>query len=145
MASNLDRYLTHVEAVTGYRRNLARVSKFTRNEPTLLGSQALATHVAAVPPSNIEWGIPTAAGLAAGGLIGAKHGHWLLGAMSGASLFTNVPHLLKAETRGEAFWNIVQTHGGVLASLAMKENKAAGFALGYLAVGIARYIYGGGK
>lgn len=141
--SNLDRYLAHAEGVTGYRRNLARVAKLNGNSSTLLGSQALATHVAAMPAPAIQWGIPTAAGLVAGGIIGYKRGHWLLGAMSGASLFTNVPALLKPATRSEAFWNLAQTHGGVFASLAMKENKVVGFILGSLAVGIARYMYSG--
>ncbi len=143
--SVLDKYLAHAEGVTGYRRNLARMGKLNGNSSTLFGSQALASHVAAMPPPAIQWGIPTAAGLVAGGIIGYKHDHWLLGAMSGASLFTNAPHLLKSETRGEAFWNLAQTHGGVFGSLAMKDNKAAGFVLGWLAIGIARHFYGAGK
>lgn len=128
---NIDRYLTHIDKVTGYRRNLARVERLS-GQP-LAGEHALS----AVP---IEWGVPTAAGFLAGGLLGAQRGHWLLGAISGASILTNAPAALKQETRNEALWNLAQTHGGVFASLLMKENKAFGFALGYLAVGIARYL-----
>lgn len=142
--SNLQQYLKHVEGVTNYRRNLARVSKLTGSAPTLLGSHALATHVQGAAP-KIEWGVGTAAGLVAGGIIGAKHGHWLLGSVSGASVFTNVPALLKPEQRKEAFWNLAQTHAGIFASMAVKDDsagkKTARFLLGYLAVGVVRYLY----
>ncbi len=140
--SQLNKYLTHVEGVTGARRQLARVNQFAGSPQALLGSQTLGDYARAGGPPKIEWGVATAAGVVAGGIIGAKHGHWLLGAMSGGSIFTNAPALLKADTRKEAAWNLAQTHGGVLASLAMKNNQALGFVLGWLAVGAARYFYG---
>lgn len=147
--SRLDTYLQHVQGVTGYRRNLSRVNQLTGENQTLLGSQALATHVHGMEKPRIGVGLHSAAGLAAGGIIGAKHGHWALGAISGFSIFTNAPALLKPETRGEAFWNLAQTHGGVIGALAMKDDsskkKALGFALGYLALGVVRYVYGESK
>lgn len=147
--SSLDKYLQQVQSVTGYRRNLAQLGRVAGNPSSLLGSDALARHVGSMEQPEIPWGITTAAGLVAGGIIGAKHGHWALGAISGGSLFTNVPALLKPALRKEAFWNLAQTHGGVLASWASKDEspgkRAFMFALGYVGVGVARYIYGGEK
>lgn len=141
--SNLQTYLQHIEGVTGYRRSLARIGKLTGGyETELLGSKALADHVRGADPGRVEWGYHSAAGAVAGGIIGAKHGHPLLGAISGWSTFTNAPALLDKNTRNEAFWNLAQTHGGVLGSLAMPDNRGLGFALGYIALGFARYYYG---
>ena len=142
--SRIEAYMDSVEGATGYKRELGRLHKLAGRPPTLLGSHALATLGREAPPSSIEWNIGSAAGLIAGGIIGGKHGHWLLGAISGASLFTNVPALLKPGSRQEAFWNLAQHHGAVLASLAMQQNRALGFVLGYLGVGAVRVLYGEG-
>ncbi|MES2179843.1 MAG: hypothetical protein V4550_18425 [Gemmatimonadota bacterium] len=142
--TTLEKYLEHANRVTGYRRNLARADKLVGDSSTLLGSQALAQHARSEPVA-IDWGIGSAAGLVAGGIIGAKHGHWVLGAISGCSIGTNAPALLNAATRNEAVWNLAQTHAGVFASAAMKTNSALGFVIGFLAVGAARYYYGEGR
>lgn len=142
--SSADAYLTRAGRVLGYKRGVGQVYRLAGRSQTVLGSHALAEamkeHSA---PTSIHWGIGTAAGAVAGGLIGAKYGHWVVGAISGGSVFTNAPALLSAGTRKEAFWNLVQTHGGVLASLAMKNNSFLGFLIGYIAVGFAREYYGG--
>ncbi len=147
--SNLDKYLAHLDGVTGYRRNLVRTNKLVGDQSTLLGSHALAQHATSGEQSKIQLGIGSAAGLVVGGMVGYKHGHWMLGVISGTSIGTNVPALLSTETRSEALWNLAQTHGGVLASLAAKDEgskkKAVLFVLGYLGVGLARHFYGEGK
>jgi hypothetical protein len=130
---NVGGYLEKVNAATNYRRTLGRVQ-------SLVGQDALPHALAKeTAPSAIKWGIPTAAGAVAGGIIGAKHGHWLIGALAGGSLFTNAPHLLDVDTRGEAFWNMAQVAAGTLASLRMPENKGVGFVLGWAIAGIARF------
>lgn len=143
MASMLDKYLVVADRVTGYHRTLSRANQLASHVEGI--PAPVANHLQGAGKPEIEYGIASAAGLVAGGIIGAKHGHWLLGSISGASVFTNVPALIKPETRSEAFWNMLQTHGGVIASLGAKENKALGFVLGFLAVGAVRYFYGGEK
>jgi hypothetical protein len=125
-------YLDKVNAATNYRRTLGRVQSLVGQDvmPGALAKQAEA--------SPIKWGVGTAAGAVAGGIIGVKHGHWLIGALAGGSLFTNVPHVLNATTRSEALWNMAQVATGSLASLRMPENKAIGFVLGWAIAGIAR-------
>lgn len=137
----LDKYLVAADKVTGYHRTLARVNQLANHVEGLPNS--VTSHLQGAGQPSIEYGMASAAGLVAGGIIGAKHGHWLLGSISGGSIFTNIPALIKPETRSEAFWNLLQTHGGVIASLGAKENKPLGFVLGFLAIGAVRYFYAG--
>lgn len=139
--SNLQRYIDQAAVVTGTKRTLTRVDHLVGDEDTLLGSESLADY-ARSEEERIRFGIGTAAGAVAGGIIGIKYGHPIVGALSGASVFTNVPAVLNGNTRKEALWNMAQTHGGVAVSLAMPNNRALGFVLGYLAVGAVRYYYG---
>lgn len=136
-------YLEKLDRVTGFRRHAGRVSRLTGDSETVLGSHALATYVrGAGEQTRIGWGVGTAAGAVAGTILGARKGHWLLGALSGGSIFTNVPALLRPHLRKEAFWNLLQTHGAIAGSLVMPNNRFLGFGLVYLLVGVARLYYG---
>lgn len=145
--SHLDKFVSGAKGVTGYQRLLGRANRLAR-PAELLGSQALA-RVGVEDKSQIEFGALSAVGLAAGGIIGAKHGHLVIGAISGTSLLTNAPHLLDSDNRPEALWNLAQTQGACLAAMSAKnepaKRRALLFVLGWLGVGALRYIYGKGR
>lgn len=109
-------------------------------------SQAIAGRSFEAPQIDIPDGVGTVAGLAAGSYIGYKNGgHWLIGAMAGASLGRNVPALvMHPEQRPAAIGNLITTGVAVVGSMMTKNNRALGFAIGYLAAAAATY-YGGLK
>lgn len=131
---DLDRYL-------GTSRNLARLSSVVGSVPVLGGSSALGPMLArakAAAPQDVKDGVGTLVGAAVGALVGQrKGGHWVLGAIGGASLGRNVPALVSSDIRSIAAGNLAVTGAGIAGSLLFKRHPVIGFLLGTLAGGVA--------
>lgn len=140
-----NKYLKGIDAVTGVRRNIARITDVLGATPT-----ATAALTTTRPSSTVEFlssvhgfendvpdDIGTIAGSAVGAVIWKKHR--VLGAVAGASAGRNLPALLHPEHRRSALCNMGVTGAGVLGSLLLPGTPAVGFIVGWLAGGAAVY------
>jgi phage tail tape-measure protein len=134
-------YLQKFGTVTGADRNVSRLAHAVGAEDAPWAR----VFNSAAPSMDIPDGVGTIAGSAAGAFIGFKKGHWLLGAIAGGSLGRNLPALvMHPEQRRAAARNLVVTGVACAGSLFMRNNRALGFGVGYIAAAIATY-YGGLK
>lgn len=89
--------------------------------------------------------VPDDIGSIAGGVVagyyGLKHGHPVLGAIGGMSAGRNLPLVFKPEQRRGALVNMAHTGAGVLGSLAAKKHPGWGFALAWVATGVAIHYF----
>ncbi len=126
-----NKYLKGIDAVTGVRRSIARITD-------VLGATPTAEFLKSVHGYE---DVPDDIGTIAGGAIGAVvwKKHRVLGAIAGSSIGRNTPALLHAEHRRSALCNMGVTGAGVLGSLLMPGTPAVGFIVGWLAGGAAVY------
>lgn len=139
-----NKYLKGIDAVTGVRRSIARITDVLGATPT-----ATAALTTTRPSTTAEFlksvhgyeDVPDDIGTIAGGAIGAVvwKKHRVLGAIAGSSIGRNTPALLHAEHRRSALCNMGVTGAGVLGSLLMPGTPAVGFIVGWLAGGAAVY------
>ncbi len=142
----MSNYLDKISDVTGATRTTARVANvigstaLAPRQGTALGS--MLDRAKAVAPRDVKDGVGTLAGAAAGAIIGHRHGHWLLGGLSGASIGRNGPALLRPSERKAAMHNLAVTHAGVAGSLVFKQHPAIGFIIGAVAGEIGSHYWG---
>lgn len=137
-------YINAIRQVSGAPQVLGGAADIVGYVPVVGGSfsEYLSKAKGAMPPDVSTSEVWALAGAAAGGVVGARHGHWVLGAVGGASIARNAPALLKAHERRYAVCNLMQTGVGVLASLWAKNHPAIGFVLGNLGAGLALHFSG---
>ncbi len=145
-------YIHGIDAVTGVRRNVARLAD------VLGADQAPAPASTAMVPvttktsaaaffrnvGGTERDVPdnlgTPIGLVAGVILCPSHR--VLGGIGGASLGRNVPALFNPDDRKLALRNLATTGAGIAGSRAMPGSPVIGFVLGSIVGGLGSYFAG---
>jgi hypothetical protein len=120
MSTNTKKYLDRFSRATGAQQSVARLSDVLGDSGGSSLSKFLKDAKADAPP-DVEDGVGTVVGVVAGAVVGNRYGgHWVLGAIGGASLGRNLPALLDPSMQRTALCNM----GGTAAAIAVSSTRA---------------------
>ena len=133
-------YLENISRAAGVPQSAARLSDVLGDAAGTSSLSRFLTKAKADAPPDVEDGLGTVVGAAAGAYLGYHRGHPWLGAIGGASLGRNLPALLHPSERKIALVNMGETAAAVGMSLMSPAHPVVGFIVGRLAAGAVVYF-----